>query len=160
MSTNSGRNRNWSVEPPVAVRELENWCWNNVFGVRKKKTKAQRCPSFPQRHPLNLLLFSCSVVSDSLPLPWTAALQASLSITNSRSLLKLMSIESVMPSNHLTLCSPLPFNCYWLNFQPFSEETPGSPGQDPSRQHGTSQPLKLFLCLATFLITKATGGRS
>ena len=36
--------------------------------------------------------------------PWTAAHQASLSITNSRSLLKLMSIESVMPSNHLILC--------------------------------------------------------
>ena len=36
--------------------------------------------------------------------PWTAARQASLSITNSRSLLKLMSIESVMPSNHLILC--------------------------------------------------------
>ena len=38
--------------------------------------------------------------------PWTAAHQASLSITNSRSLLKLMSIESVMPSNHLILCHP------------------------------------------------------
>ena len=36
--------------------------------------------------------------------PWTAACQASLSITNSQSLLKLMSIESVMPSNHLILC--------------------------------------------------------
>ena len=36
--------------------------------------------------------------------PWTAAGQASLSITNSRSLLKLMSIESVMPPNHLMLC--------------------------------------------------------
>ena len=36
--------------------------------------------------------------------PWTAAHQASLSITNSQSLLKLMSIESVMPSNHLILC--------------------------------------------------------
>ena len=41
--------------------------------------------------------------------PWTAACQVSLSITNSRSLLKLMSIESVMPSNHLILCHPLPF---------------------------------------------------
>ena len=41
--------------------------------------------------------------------PWTAAHQASLSITNSRSLLKLMSIESVMPSNHLILCHPLLF---------------------------------------------------
>ena len=39
--------------------------------------------------------------------PWTAARQASLPITNSRSLLKLMSIESVMPSNHLILCHPL-----------------------------------------------------
>ena len=39
--------------------------------------------------------------------PWTAAYQASLSITNSQSLLKLMSIEPVMPSNHLILCCPL-----------------------------------------------------
>ena len=39
--------------------------------------------------------------------PWTAACQASLSISNSQSLLKLMSIESVMPSNHLILCRPL-----------------------------------------------------
>ena len=38
---------------------------------------------------------------------WTAACQGSLSITNSRSLLKLMSIKSVMPSNHLILCWPL-----------------------------------------------------
>ena len=47
--------------------------------------------------------FSRSVVSD-LVTTWTAARQASLSITNSHSLLKLMSIESVMPSNHLILC--------------------------------------------------------
>ena len=39
--------------------------------------------------------------------PWATACQASLSITTSRSLLKLMSIESVMPSNHLILCHPL-----------------------------------------------------
>ena len=39
--------------------------------------------------------------------PWTAAHQASLSIVNSQSLLKLISIESVMPSNHLILCRPL-----------------------------------------------------
>ena len=39
--------------------------------------------------------------------PWTAVCQASLSITNSRSLHKLMSIESVIPSNHLILCHPL-----------------------------------------------------
>ena len=40
-------------------------------------------------------------------LPWTAAHQASLSITNSQSLLRLMSIESVTPSNHLIFCRPL-----------------------------------------------------
>ena len=39
--------------------------------------------------------------------PWAAAHQASLSITNSQSLLKLMFIELVMPSNHLILCCPL-----------------------------------------------------
>ena len=50
--------------------------------------------------------FSRSVVSDSLQ-PHDTACQTSLSITNSRSLLKLMSIESVMPSSHLTLCCPL-----------------------------------------------------
>ena len=42
--------------------------------------------------------------------PWTAACQVSLSITNSQSLLKLISIESVMPSNHLILCHPLLFS--------------------------------------------------
>ena len=57
-----------------------------------------------------MLLFS-SVQSLScvqlFAIPWTAAHQASLSITNSKRLLKLMSIESVMPSNHLILCHPL-----------------------------------------------------
>ena len=51
---------------------------------------------------LSLFVQSCLLFAT----PWTAARQASLSITNSRSLLKLISIESVMPSNHLTLCCP------------------------------------------------------
>ena len=50
--------------------------------------------------------FSRPVVSDSVS-PWFAACQASLSITNSGSLLKLMSIKSVMPCSHLILCHPL-----------------------------------------------------
>ena len=50
--------------------------------------------------------FSCSLLSNSVT-PWTAARQVSLSITNSWSLLKLMSIESEMPSNQLVLCHPL-----------------------------------------------------
>ena len=52
------------------------------------------------------MLFSCSVMSDSA-IPWTAACQASLSFTISQSVLKLMSVESVMPSNYLVLCHPL-----------------------------------------------------
>ena len=48
-----------------------------------------------------------SSAAQSCPTPWTAARQASLSITNSQSLLKLMSIGSVMPSNPLILCGPL-----------------------------------------------------
>ena len=52
---------------------------------------------------------SHSVVSDSLWPPWTAACQASWFITHSQSLLKLMSIKSVMPSDHLILYHPLLF---------------------------------------------------
>ena len=56
-------------------------------------------PSFFAVHSLSRVRFFVT--------PWTAARQASLSITNSRSLLRLMSIESVMPSNHPILCHPL-----------------------------------------------------
>ena len=52
--------------------------------------------------------FSRAVVSDPAT-PWTAARQGSLSFTNSQSLLKPMSTESVMPSNHLILCCPILF---------------------------------------------------
>ena len=61
----------------------------------------------------DLLWWSSSLVVQPLSCvrlfatPWTAACQASLSITNSWSLLKLMFIKSVMPSNHLILCRPL-----------------------------------------------------
>ena len=74
---------------------------------------------YPDPHPTKLLAdsqlteiqfssvhFIRSIMSYSAT-PWTAACQASLSIVNSRSLLKLMSIESVMPSSYLILCYPL-----------------------------------------------------
>ena len=80
--------------------------------------KTQKLKAFPLRkgirhgHPLSsLLLIISSVQSLScvwlFATPWTAECQASLSITNSRSLLKLMSIGSVTPFNHLILCHPL-----------------------------------------------------
>ena len=55
--------------------------------------------------------------------PWTAACQASLPITNSRSLLKLMSIESMMPSNHLILCRPLLQPSVFSSIRGFSNES-------------------------------------
>ena len=58
-----------------------------------------RLPGFSSVQSLSCVQFFAT--------PWTAACKASLSITNFQSLLKLMSIESVMPSNHLILCCPL-----------------------------------------------------
>ena len=57
------------------------------------------CPQFSSGQLLSRVQFFVT--------PWTAACQASLSITNSQSLLKLMFFELVMPSNHLILCCPL-----------------------------------------------------
>ena len=77
-----------------------------------------RIQSFSYCHLL--LLFSRRMVPDSLWPPWTAACQASLSITNTQSLLKLMSIESLMPSNHwchLTISSSvIPFSSCLQSF--------------------------------------------
>ena len=66
----------------------------------------------------------CSVTQSCLTLcnPWTAAHQASLSLTISRSLLKLMSIESVMPSNHLILSHPLLLPSVFPSIRVFSNE--------------------------------------
>ena len=79
----------WSTQKTIKeIKILRIWDWDTVV--------------HPQFSSVQLLsrvrLFET---------PWSAARQASLSITNSRSLLKLLSIESVMPSNHLILCHPL-----------------------------------------------------
>ena len=76
------------------------------------------CPSGHQRKLS--LLFSHSVVSDSLR---AMCSQASLSITNSWSLLKIMSIQSVMPSNHLILCRPTLLPWIFPNIRVFSKES-------------------------------------
>ena len=81
-------------------------------------------------YSLSSVQFSRSVVSNSLrvglqtPGLWTAACQAFLSITNSQSLLKLMSIESVMSSNHLILCYPfLLLHSIFPSIKVFSNES-------------------------------------
>jgi len=91
--------------------------WSNYCMVRKLVNLygnlhflALKLPSFPNTnlstYIFNPVQFNRSVVSD-FATPWTAACQASLSIISSRSLPKLMSSESVMPSSHLILCCPL-----------------------------------------------------
>ena len=68
------------------------------------------CPDPSEKSPYMAVQFSSVQLLSCVRLfvtPWTAAHQASMSITNSWSLLNLMSIESVMPSNHLILCRPL-----------------------------------------------------
>ena len=67
-------------------------------------------------------IFSFSSVAHSAT-PWTAARQASLSITNSRSSPKLISIESVMPSNCLILCHPLLLPSIFPSMKVFSNES-------------------------------------
>ena len=67
--------------------------------------------------------FSCSVMSDFLWPPWTAARQASLSITNSWSLLRLMSIKLMMPSNHLILCPLFLLPSIFPSIRVFSNES-------------------------------------
>ena len=84
----------------------------------KVNVKQPRCPStdewIKKMWYIYTMQHSDQIRSDQLlsrvqlfATPWITALQASLSITNSRSLLRLMSIESVMPSSHLILCRPL-----------------------------------------------------
>ena len=121
-------------QQPIPVFLLGNlmdrrvW-WAIVHGVAKESDMTQELNSNSNDNilgwPKGLLIINfspiswlqqCLVIFSSVQLlsrvqlfatPWTAAHQASLSKTNSWSLLRLMSIESVMPSNHLILCHPL-----------------------------------------------------
>ena len=78
------------METSTATRENSVWRFLKKIGTRTSISSVQS--------------LSCVWLFAT---PWNAALQASLSITNSRNLPKLMSIESLMPSNHLILCHPL-----------------------------------------------------
>ena len=95
--------REWrGTKEPLDECEGGEWkklAWNSTF---KKLKIVASCPITSWQ-----VQFSCSVVSQLFAIPWTAACQASLSITNSQSLPKPVSIESVMPSNHFILCRPL-----------------------------------------------------
>ena len=102
----------------------------------KDYVKAKSC------HPDYLTYMHSSVQSLShvrlFATPWTAA-QASLTITNSQSLLKLVSIESVMPSNYLILCHPLlPLPSIFPSIRVFSSQFFSSGGQSIGVSASTS----------------------
>ena len=101
--------------PKLSITKIETFLplkyETNIFSFPQMVPLEITCPplvdkvmAYPDR--LSSVQFSRSVVSDSVT-SWTAAHQSFLSITNSWSLLKLMTIELVMPSNHLILCRPL-----------------------------------------------------
>jgi len=81
-------------------------------------------PSYAHQTQVSDVQFSLVAQScPTLATPWTAPHQASLSITNSWSLLKLMSITSVMPSNHLILCRPFLPPSIFPSIRVFSSES-------------------------------------
>ena len=95
-----------SSEPSsLLLTEASRSCWRNACAQRPLQTQAGDASS--RRDKISSVQFSHSSRVRLLATPWTAGRQASLSITNSWSLLKLMSIESMMPFNHLILCRPL-----------------------------------------------------
>ena len=114
----SGRSPGEGNGNPLRYSCLENpmdwgaW-WTTVHRVAKSQTlQSTGSPGVGHNWGTSLLLspsLSVQLLSHVrlLATPWTTVCQASLSITNSWSLLKLMSIMSVMPSNHLFLCYPL-----------------------------------------------------
>ena len=128
-----------SSEHPVLISFRMDWLdlletqgtLKSLLQHHSSKASILQCSAFftvQLSHPyINSAQFSCSVVSDSVA-PWTAAQQASLSITNSWSLLKPMSIESVMPSDHLILCRSLlllPPICHSIRVtQPLARQQP------------------------------------
>ena len=102
--TESSRRRYWKL------------CW------WRKKSGLMSSICLVSLQLLHGLLFSWSVVSDSVT-PWTAAYQASLPITSPQSPPKHMSIESVMPSNHLILCRPVLLPSVFCIIRVFSNES-------------------------------------
>ena len=97
------KNKNKTNQPVNKKPLVQCSTWNNRLVPHQERNVSML-------YVVTLLQFSSVQSLSHVQLfvtPWTAARQASLSITNFQSLLKLMTIESVMPSNHLILCCPL-----------------------------------------------------
>ena len=110
----AGWSTSWNQDCQEKYQQPQICSWHQPNGRKWRGTKQplveDKKESENQYYILYFYLFCCFSVTQSVQLfatPWSAAPQVSLSFTISRSLLKLMSIESVMPSNHLILCHPL-----------------------------------------------------
>ena len=101
--------RRWALR--ILDLAVSSWIWCQKYDRKKEKLDKLVSPQLSALHLVSLPSFACSVKSLSrarlFATPGTAARQASPSITNSQSSLKLISIALVMPSNHLILCRPL-----------------------------------------------------
>ena len=102
------------------LNKLEELFQKTIWGqIKGHRISSECCCCSHVCHVMLLLSYVWLLVT-----PWTAACQASLSITNSWNLLKLMYIESLMPSNHLILCSSLLFPpSNFPNIRVFSNES-------------------------------------
>ena len=101
MVFSSGHVRMWEMDYKAERGRSdasELWCWRRLLLFGREVMTNLRSVQFSSVQPLSRVQLFAT--------PWITACQASLSITNSWCLLKLMSIESVMPSNHLILCHP------------------------------------------------------
>ena len=111
MDTHLSRREVVPINDPKNIAVLQRNEMGNLFTVKKTQPWVSSSARRKTHHPFFLFVVGVAVQSLSrvwlAATPWSAALQASLSFTISQSLLRLMSIESVMPSNHLILCRPL-----------------------------------------------------
>ena len=104
FSRGSSRPRDWTRVSHITGRCFNIWAIRKALALSKQPRNVSH--SYCLVHlTLGSVQSLCYVIF--VATPWTAAHQASLSITNSQSLFKLMSIKSVIPSNHLILCHPL-----------------------------------------------------
>ena len=96
----------------------KKWCWADCGEKQRAQEESKHCKGLDGYGNKGCLLFSCSAVW-LFAVPWIAVCQASLSFTISCSLLKLMSIELVLPSNHLVLYHPLLLPAIFSQYQGF-----------------------------------------
>ena len=111
---------------PKAAARPSPWChWDSAWGLRQSRGRGTGLGKTQRAKMSSHLLFVLQLLSCLwlFATPWTAARQAFLSFTSSWSLLKLVSIKSVMPCNRLILCRPLLLPSIFPSIRVFSSES-------------------------------------